>query len=78
MTDLPTPPRPPKPHDLDLTGAQWLGAADAPEGPQIAYVDGYIVWRHGGDPDAPPLIYTQGEWEAFKEGAANGEFDNLT
>ncbi|GAA2084658.1 hypothetical protein GCM10009759_03890 [Kitasatospora saccharophila] len=77
MPDEPTQPRPPKPHDLDLTGAQWLAAADAPEGPQIAFVGEYIVMRHGGDLDAPPLIFTQDEWQAFQDGAANGEFNNL-
>ncbi|GLW58528.1 DUF397 domain-containing protein [Kitasatospora phosalacinea] len=77
MPDEPTRPRPPKPRDLDLAGAQWLGAADAPEGPQIAHVDGYIVMRHGGDPDAPPLIFDQDEWRAFQDGAANGEFNDL-
>ncbi|MFJ8442782.1 DUF397 domain-containing protein [Kitasatospora griseola] len=77
MSDEPTRPRPPKPRDLDLTGAQWLAAPGEADGPQIAFVGEYIVMRHGGDQDAPPLVFDQGEWEAFRRGAANGEFHNL-
>ncbi|MCX4749187.1 DUF397 domain-containing protein [Kitasatospora sp. NBC_01287] len=72
-----SPSRTPKPHDLDLSGAKWLAAPDAPEGPQIAFVGEYIVMRHGSDPTAPPLIFDQGEWEAFQDGSAAGEFDSL-
>ncbi|MFI9787891.1 DUF397 domain-containing protein [Kitasatospora sp. NPDC051984] len=78
MPDEPTRPRLPKPRDLDLTGAQWLAAPDAPEGPQIAFVDEYIVMRHGADPAAPPLVFDQDEWAAFQDGAAAGAFNNLT
>ncbi|MFJ4791772.1 DUF397 domain-containing protein [Kitasatospora purpeofusca] len=77
---MPEPSRPsraPKPHDLDLTGAQWLAAPDAIDGPQIAFVGEYIVMRHGADPDAPPLVFDQDEWRAFQSGAANGEFREL-
>ncbi|MFJ8430456.1 DUF397 domain-containing protein [Kitasatospora sp. NPDC094019] len=75
MTEPSRPIRPPKPHDLDLTGAQWLAAPDAPEGPQIAFVGDYIVMRHGSDHEAPVLIFDENEWAAFKSGAAAGEFD---
>ncbi|MFC8449471.1 DUF397 domain-containing protein [Kitasatospora sp. NPDC057223] len=68
----------PKPHDLDLSGAIWYAAPEAPEGPQVAFVGEYIVMRHGSDPSAPPLVFDQDEWAAFKSGAAKGEFDNLT
>ncbi|MFF2954967.1 DUF397 domain-containing protein [Kitasatospora sp. NPDC057965] len=75
MPDEPTRPRPPKPHDLDLTGAQWLAAPDSPpDGPQIAFVGEYIVMRHGADAEAPVLVFDKAEWEAFKAGAAAGEF----
>ncbi|MFJ7279814.1 DUF397 domain-containing protein [Kitasatospora sp. NPDC098663] len=67
----------PKPHDLDLTGAQWLAAPDAPEGPQVAFVDEYIVLRKGNDQGAPVLVFTADEWRAFQAGAAGGEFNKL-
>ncbi|MFJ6136519.1 DUF397 domain-containing protein [Kitasatospora sp. NPDC092286] len=77
MPEPSRPSRPPKPRDLDLTGAQWLAAPDAPEGPQIAFVDEYIVMRHGADPSVPPLVFDQDEWKAFQQGAAAGDFDQL-
>jgi hypothetical protein len=69
----------PKPHerDLDLTQAQWLAAPDAPHGPQVAFVDEYIVLRKGDDESAPVLIFTPDEWKAFRAGATDGEFNNL-
>ncbi|MFJ4668928.1 DUF397 domain-containing protein [Kitasatospora purpeofusca] len=78
MSDPSRPDQAPKPHDLDLTGATWYAAPDAPEGPQVAFVDEYIVMRSGADPSAPPLVFDQDEWKAFKAGAASGEFDNLS
>nr|BEK65734.1 hypothetical protein KPHV_29610 [Kitasatospora purpeofusca] len=77
MPDLSRPSQAPKPHDLDLTGATWYAAPDAPEGPQIAFVDEYIVMRHGSDHEAPVLVFDQEEWAAFKSGAAAGEFNEL-
>jgi hypothetical protein len=62
----------------ELAGVQWLGVAGDEDGPQIAVLpDGHRVMRHGGDPDAPYLVFTPDEWEAFEQGAAVGEFDNL-
>ncbi len=31
--------------------------------------------RNGADPDGPVLVFTQAEWDAFVEGAKDGEFD---
>ena len=72
MTDAPKPS--PKPV-LDLTDATWLAAPDHPDGPQIAFVDDHIAMRNGADPDGPVLVFTPGEWEAFRLGAVDGEFD---
>ncbi|MEU8919475.1 DUF397 domain-containing protein [Kitasatospora sp. NPDC048545] len=75
MTNQPS--RTPKPCDLDLTGAQWLAAPDAPEGPQVAFVGEYIVMRHGSDKSAPPLVFDQDEWKAFQQGVREGDFNEL-
>ncbi|MET9616230.1 DUF397 domain-containing protein [Kitasatospora indigofera] len=64
----------PKP-TLDLTDAIWLAAPGQSDGPQIAFVDDHIAMRNGADPDGPVLVFTQGEWEAFRLGAVDGEFD---
>ncbi|MFC9325521.1 DUF397 domain-containing protein [Kitasatospora sp. NPDC057015] len=70
MTDAPSP----KP-TLDLTDAVWLAAPGQSDGPQIAFVDDHIAMRNGADPDGPVLVFTPGEWEAFRLGAVDGEFD---
>ncbi|TQF01869.1 DUF397 domain-containing protein [Kitasatospora acidiphila] len=62
----------------ELAAVQWYAAPGDTDGPQVAFMaDGYVVWRHGGDPQAPVLVFDQGEWEAFQAGAAAGEFQDL-
>ncbi|MFF2546616.1 hypothetical protein ACFVUY_29230 [Kitasatospora sp. NPDC058063] len=39
--------------------------------------EGYVVMRTRADDDAPVLVYTQTEWDAWKAGAAAGEFSDL-
>lgn len=38
-------------------------------------VAGYVLVRHGSDPDGPRRRFTRREWEAFLAGARNQEFD---
>ena len=42
---------------------------------EIAFVDGAIAMRDSKHPEGPVLIFTPGEWDAFVEGAKDGEFD---
>ena len=44
---------------------------------EIASTPGKIVMRDSKDPDGPILVYTLAEFNAFLEGARNGEFDIL-
>ena len=37
--------------------------------------DGRVAIRDSKDRDGPALVYTPREWDAFLEGAKNGEFD---
>jgi hypothetical protein len=74
---------------LDLTNADWQRAAppDAdPDGEwvEIAFVefggpegDGktYIAMRNSAHPEGPILTFTEAEWDAFVQGARDGEFD---
>jgi hypothetical protein len=71
---------------LDLSAAQWRLAApggavsDGGDYFEIAFVphaDGvtYTAMRKVQDRDGKVLVYTPGEWDAFLDGAANGEFD---
>ncbi|MFG2821718.1 DUF397 domain-containing protein [Kitasatospora sp. NPDC048365] len=66
-----------KPKVLDLEGAQWLAAPGAEDGPQVAFVGDFIALRSGADLDSPALIFDQDEWQAFRRGAARGEFSDL-
>lgn len=44
---------------------------------EIASTTGRIAMRDSKDPDGPILVYTPAEFNAFLEGARNGEFDDL-
>jgi hypothetical protein len=42
---------------------------------EIAFVDGAIAMRDSKHPTGPVLLFTPAEWDAFVEGAKDGEFD---
>jgi hypothetical protein len=42
---------------------------------EIAFVDGAVAMRDSKHPDGPVLLFTAEEWDAFVEGAKDGEFD---
>ena len=44
---------------------------------EIASTVGKVVIRDSKDPDGPILVYTSREFDAFLDGARNGEFDSL-
>ncbi|GAB3161096.1 DUF397 domain-containing protein [Amycolatopsis stemonae] len=71
-------------HELDLSGAQWIRAE--PEGVAleevaeyalVPHIDGvtYVALRKSTDPDGVTLVFTPSEWEAFRKGVEDGEFD---
>ncbi|MFC4589171.1 DUF397 domain-containing protein [Sphaerisporangium corydalis] len=41
----------------------------------VAVTDGMVAVRDSKNPDSPVLLYTESEWQAFINGAKNGEFD---
>jgi hypothetical protein len=63
----------------DGDGADWRKSSRS--GPwtdncvEVAFVDGAIVVRDSKDPAGPQLVFTPQEWDAFVEGAKDGEFD---
>ncbi len=63
--------------ELDFTDAEWIASTEDPDEPgvEIAFVNGYIGMRNGADPEGPVLVFTPEEWDAFVEGAKDGEFD---
>ncbi len=44
---------------------------------EVASTPSKVAMRDSKDPDGPVLVYTHAEFEAFLDGARNGEFDNL-
>ncbi|MFD0595106.1 DUF397 domain-containing protein [Catellatospora coxensis] len=64
---------------VDLTDAEWRKSTRS--GPncdncvEVAFVGEAIALRDSKDPTGPALIYTRAEWDAFVEGAKDGEFD---
>jgi hypothetical protein len=42
---------------------------------EVAFVDGAIAMRDSKNPSGSVLIFTPSEWDAFVEGAKDGEFD---
>lgn len=65
-----------------LTSAQWLKSRrSGPTGGNCVEVaaigGGGVAVRNSRHPDGPALIFTQAEWDAFRGGVADGEFDQL-
>lgn len=63
---------------LPLDDVVWLAAAgSAPRDRfEIAYLPGgAVAVRQSSNPEQAVLRYTAGEWSAYLDGAADGEFD---
>ena len=64
---------------VNLDGAEWRKSNRS--GPysdncvEVAFVDDAIAVRDSKNPAGAVLLFTQGEWDAFVEGAKDGEFD---
>ncbi len=63
---------------VNLARAEWFKSTRS--GPntdmcvEVAFVDGAIAVRDSKNP-ATALLFTPAEWDAFVEGAKDGEFD---
>lgn len=64
---------------FDTSRAVWRRSAQGPPDDsnciEVAFVDDLIGVRDARDPDGPVLVFTEAEWDAFVEGAKDGEFD---
>jgi hypothetical protein len=65
---------------VDLSSAQWRKAKKSQvngECVEVALLDGgAVAMRDSKDQGrGPVLMFTPGEWDAFLDGARNGEFD---
>jgi Domain of unknown function (DUF397) len=67
------------PFTVDLTGAVWRKSTKS--GPwtdncvEVAFVGDAIVVRDSKAEGGPVLFFTTAEWDAFVNGAKDGEFD---
>lgn len=62
----------------ELARAQWRKAtASVGDGEcvEVAFVPNAVAMRDSKDPSGPVLVFTPGEWAAFKQGVLDGEFD---
>jgi hypothetical protein len=64
---------------VNLESAAWQKSSRS--GPwtdncvEVAFVHDAIVVRDSKNPGGPVLIFTPAEWDAFVDGAKDGEFD---
>jgi hypothetical protein len=64
---------------VDLTAAAWQKSSRS--GPftdncvEVAFVGGIIAVRDSKNANGPALVFTPNEWDAFVDGAKDGEFD---
>ncbi len=67
----------------ELTGVTWRKSSrSGPTGGNCVEIavlaGGDVAMRNSRDSDGPALIFTRDEWEAFRGGVADGEFDGLS
>jgi hypothetical protein len=64
---------------VDLSRAEWRksarSAANYDNCVEVAFVAGAVAVRDSKQPDGPVLVFTAEEWDAFVDGAKDGEFD---
>jgi hypothetical protein len=64
---------------VDVAGAAWRKSSRS--GPwtdncvEVAFVGEAILVRDSKDPEGAVLVFTPNEWDAFVNGAKDGEFD---
>lgn len=63
-------------YDLDLTDLAWRKSSysNPHNCVEVAQVAGGVAVRDSKNPSRAPLLFDDGEWQAFVQGAAAGEF----
>ena len=62
---------------VDTDTAEWFTSSFTGHEPscvEVAWVDGGAAVRDSKDPNGPALLFNDAEWDAFRNGVANGEF----
>ena len=65
---------------IDLDAQHWRRSGTDEQAIEVAFVEAlgqrWVLMRVTVDPQGRVLVYNQDEWEAFLDGAKNGEFDD--
>lgn len=63
-------------YSMDLTDVTWQKSSfsNPHNCLEVAQVAGGVAVRDSKNPDRVPLMFDEGEWQAFVAGAAAGEF----
>jgi len=65
---------------VDVDRASWLRSGDGADAIEVAFVQAvgqrWVLTRVAGQPHGRVLVYNEREWEAFLDGAKDGEFDD--
>jgi hypothetical protein len=65
---------------IDPDAQQWRRSGPADQAIEVAFVEAlgqtWVLMRITDDPDGRVLVYNTDEWDAFLDGAKNGEFDD--
>jgi DNA-3-methyladenine glycosylase I len=70
---------------VDVAALDWRRSGTGPGSFEVAFVGGpadagtaapWVLLRVAGDPSGRVLVYDRVEWQAFREGARLGEFDD--
>jgi hypothetical protein len=64
---------------FDTATAEWRKSNRSGQGSdncvEVAFAEGGVALRDSRYPEGPILLFTDAEWDAFVEGAKDGEFD---
>jgi hypothetical protein len=60
--------------DAEFTRASRTWADEREQCVEFASKDGHVALRDSKNPSGALLVFTDGEWAAFADGVANGEF----
>lgn len=64
---------------LELADATWTKSTKSSPNcdncVEVAFVGEAVAVRDSKNPNGPALLFTPGEWDAFVDGARDGEFD---
>ena len=67
---------------IDLETAVWRRSSRSGPRPgnsvEVAFVDNAVALRDSTNPGGAVLIFTAAEWDAFVDGAKDGEFELAT